>query len=483
MATDILNRIVQRKREEIAAARAKISEGRLAEQAASVGERRSLLRSLSRPGPMGANIIAEVKRGSPSKGIIRADLDAAKQAAAYQRGGAAAVSVLTDRDFFHGGPEDLVAARGAIDLPVLRKDFTVSTYQIFEAAAMGADAILLIVRILEPEFIRDALQIVSELGMDALVETHSAREVETAMKAGARIIGINNRDLSVFKTDIQTSIDLVRLLEPGHVPVSESGIHGRAEVDRLAEAGIRNFLIGESLVRAEKPEEMLRELMPGPLPARPQVKVCGLTDPDEAAQVAALGADAVGVVFYPPSPRNVDEERARAICGALPPGVPGVGVFVNESFDGVMRKVERCGLGAVQLHGNESVEMAARLRERGITVIKGVYINKEPYLKDASAYPASAFLVEFAGGTLPGGNGAAWDWSSVMGAARDRPLILAGGLTPENVAEAVRAARPDAVDVSSGVESAPGRKSMDKVKRFLEAVLRSGYEGKPGRVF
>ncbi len=210
-----------------------------------------------------------------------------------------------------------------------------------------------------------------------------------------------------------------------------------------------------------------------PLP-RVQAKICGLSRVEDALACAFLGADAVGLVFYPPSPRFVKDEVAREICECLPEHVWGVGVFVNESFPAVMRKVEKCRLRAVQLHGAEDPALVDSLRKEGISVIKTLFLNGRPGVGDASAYRASAYLVEKGGGRLPGGNAIAWDWKSARGIFGGRPFILAGGLDPENVAAAIAGAVPDAVDVSSGVESSPGQKNMAKVKTFLEAVHRAG---------
>ena len=258
---DILSRIVEHKLMEVAEASKRVSEVELRRQAETPRLRRPLLERLVGPGSFGANVIAEIKRGSPSKGLIRGDLDAAATARAYERGGAAALSVLTDRSFFFGGAEDLQAARGASALPVLRKDFIVTTYQVHESAVMEADAILLIVRVLDPEFLKDCLDLSRELGLDVLVEVHSLSELETATAAGARLVGINNRDLRTFQTDIETSVKLAPHRSPDQVMVAESGIHGRSQIERLLEAGIHNFLIGESLVRSGNIEDFLGVLL------------------------------------------------------------------------------------------------------------------------------------------------------------------------------------------------------------------------------
>jgi len=259
--SDFLSKILDAKSQEVDAARRTVPEGRLMVEARRPRERRSFYEKLSTPGRYGANIIAEIKRGSPSKGAIRADLDPASLAGSYEKGGAAALSVLTDQSFFMGSPEDLQKARAAVRLPVLRKDFIVSAYQIYEAAVMGADAVLLIVRALSPDFLKACLDLTRELQLDALVEVHSEAELDEATRAGAQLIGINNRDLTTFKTDIQTSINLVRRLKRDQVAVAESGIHERAQIEKLLDAGIWNFLIGESLVRASDPVQLLHEFL------------------------------------------------------------------------------------------------------------------------------------------------------------------------------------------------------------------------------
>lgn len=207
----------------------------------------------------------------------------------------------------------------------------------------------------------------------------------------------------------------------------------------------------------------------------PQVKICGLTDADEAAACAALGADAIGLVFYPPSPRHVSVARAARIVAALPPGVTAVGVFVDPAPALLADIIVRCRLGAVQLHGAESQVLIDRLRNgfNGL-ILKALFAAKAPRLVDAGRYHGAAFLVECGRGSQPGGNALAWEWGAVADFARRHPILLAGGLDPDNVGRAIAAARPDGVDVSSGVEAAPGRKDLDRVARFVDAVRQSG---------
>ena len=261
MGSDILSEIVRHKKEEIALAKRQVTESEIRRQALASDKRRSFIDSLAKPGPHGVNIIAEIKRASPSRGVIRQDMDAGTQARKYEIGGAAAVSVLTDTRFFRGKRADLLQAKQSVQLPILRKEFIISTYQIYESLAMGADAVLLIVRILSQQQLEDYLALCAEHRIDALVEVHSEQEFDAAARAGGRLIGINNRNLDTFQTDIGTCIRLAGHFDKHHVGVAESGIAGRRDIDKILASGIHNFLIGESLVRAADAQAFLKSLL------------------------------------------------------------------------------------------------------------------------------------------------------------------------------------------------------------------------------
>jgi indole-3-glycerol phosphate synthase len=254
---DILARIVARKRAHAAPSRRIREEWeRQAEQAAA--SRRDFRRALAAQAPV---IIAEIKKASPSKGLLAADFDPVRLARAYQDGGAAALSVLTDGEFFQGSLADLAAARGASTLPVLRKDFTLDEDHVLEAAAHGADAILLIAAILDASALRGLREIAGHYGMAVLVEIHDEPELAKALDAGAEIIGVNNRNLATFEVSLETSLRLAARL-PAHVlKVSESGIHSAQDIRTLSAAGYQAFLVGESLMRSGDPAESLRALV------------------------------------------------------------------------------------------------------------------------------------------------------------------------------------------------------------------------------
>lgn len=265
----ILDRILMTKADEIADRKARISADVMrarAEAAAkdgAVGEPRGFVRSLSVSDTVA--IIAEVKRRSPSKGLLADGVDAAALADAYVQGGADGISVLTDEPFFGGTGDDLQRVRQHVALPVLRKDFVIDAYQVDEARVWGADAVLLIVSALDDVHLRDLLQRIRELEMDALVEVHTETEFERALGAGARLIGINNRNLHTFATTLDVSVRLARLAPPDVVLVSESGIRTRADVTALAEVGVDAVLIGESFVTSPSPRGAVAALAGVPL--------------------------------------------------------------------------------------------------------------------------------------------------------------------------------------------------------------------------
>jgi indole-3-glycerol phosphate synthase len=261
-SSDFLSKIIGKKSERLAAAKAvrPLEEVRREALAVRAAARQHALReALEVEGRV--NIIAEFKRASPSKGEIRGGASAGETARAYERGGAAALSVLTEEDYFCGSLKDLAEAKASTRLPVLRKDFIFDEYQVFESAAAGADALLLIVAALEDGQLNALLNLTEgELGMDALVEVHTAAELARAHAAGARIVGVNNRDLRSFEVSLETSVELAAHAHAGTLLVSESGLHDAEDIRRLRGCGFSAFLVGETLMRAARPEDALRTL-------------------------------------------------------------------------------------------------------------------------------------------------------------------------------------------------------------------------------
>jgi indole-3-glycerol phosphate synthase len=260
-ASTILRKIIERKREEVATLKQRDSIGSLEQRIADQSPVRGFARALQeRVAAAEPAVIAEVKKASPSKGVIRADFQPAQIAASYQSGGASCLSVLTDVDFFQGSDTYLQEARAACDLPVLRKDFTVDPYQVIEARAIGADAVLLIVAALEGDQMQELAHTAAELGLDVLVEVHDRAELERALELDTSLIGINNRDLHTFETRLETTLELLPYVPADHVVVTESGIHTAEDVALMRNHQVYSFLVGEAFMRAPEPGEKLREM-------------------------------------------------------------------------------------------------------------------------------------------------------------------------------------------------------------------------------
>ncbi len=254
----ILDEICADKRVEVDAAKAAMPLSDIEERIEKAEPARDFRGALRRTG---ISLIAEVKRASPSKGVLMDNMDPATLGAIYEHAGAAAISVLTDEKYFQGSLADLVSVRRAVDVPCLRKEFIIDPYQIYESRAASADAILLIVRILSDEELKDFQALAHELGMACLVETHDAAEVERALEADAAIIGINNRDLTTFEVDMMRTLEIKKMVPGGKVLVSESGIRTRDDVRRLDKGGIDAILVGEALVMSDDISGKIRELL------------------------------------------------------------------------------------------------------------------------------------------------------------------------------------------------------------------------------
>jgi indole-3-glycerol phosphate synthase len=252
-----LSEIIERKRQRLASAKRTVP-SQIEKRSNPHRLRQALLND-------GINIIAEFKRRSPSKGVIRADADLRQMAKSYEEGGATAISVLTEEDYFSGSLDDLREVKNSVDLPALRKDFIFDKYQIYESAAAGADAVLLIVAVLDDENLVSLRRLAEDdLGMDALIEVHTLEEMQRAIACGANLIGVNNRNLHTFEVSIETSLSLAKEAPTDAVLISESGLNSSTDLGRLRDAGYHGFLIGESLMRSENPGAALRELMSPP---------------------------------------------------------------------------------------------------------------------------------------------------------------------------------------------------------------------------
>ena len=372
----------------------------------------------------GLSAIAEVKRRSPSAGDLRPGADPAAIAAAYERAGAAAVSILVDGARFGGSWDDLRAARATTTLPLLAKGFFASEADLRTARESGADAVLLLLRDLDDATAARLMAAARELGLDAFVEAHDAGELARALALGADPIGINARDLSTFEIDRARQLELVARAPEDRIVVAESGISSRAQGAAAELAGADAILVGSALMRAPDPAAKLAELI-----SRPLVKICGLTREEDVACAAEAGADLAGFILAE-TPR-----RAPAVL-PVPETMLSVAVFVGEA--------EETGADLVQLYpqvDGHRARDAALLRE-GEEVARVVDL---PWLGEDEGH---------------------WE----KAAEATGRVVLAGGLGPENVLAAIEAVRPWCVDAARSLEAAPGIKDHDKVRAFLEAA-------------
>lgn len=421
----------------------------------------------------GPRVIAEIKHGSPSAGTILPDPDVSLPAVAraYRRAGAAAISVVTEPDFFGGDLAWLPEVKRISGLPVLMKDFVVDEVQLDLALSLGADAVLLIVAALDDAGLVQLHTAARERGLAVLVEAHDEEEVGRALAVGAEIVGLNARDLRTFRVDLDRIVALGRGLPSRVVRVAESGIHAPTDVEHLAAAGFDAFLVGESLLRSGDPARALRALRGE---GTTEVKVCGVTREEDLAAAEELGTDWIGLNLSARSRRRVSVARARALCEASRFAKGIVAVVAGSSASEARAIVAEVRPDALQWHD----DLASRSGlEAPVPVWQAVRVGRDA-LEEAAAWPADVLLLDAAHPSLEGGTGETWDWSLLSHFPRTRPVFVAGGLSAENVARAVRECAPAGVDVASGVESAPGIKDRTKLAAFLAAVRQE--KGKNG---
>ena len=428
------------------------------------------------------NFICEVKKASPSKGIIAEHfpyLDIAKE---YEVAGAAAISVLTEPGFFKGDKKYLQEIASTVKIPVLRKDFIIDDYQIYQAKVWGASAILLICACLDVPTLTKFRELADSLGLSSLVEAHDEHEVQMAINCGARIIGVNNRNLKDFTVDVQNSVRLRNLVQDDVIFVSESGLETPEDIQVLRDNNIGVALMGETFMRSPNKVEKLAYLY-GSTYYTPKVKMCGISKVETIPAVVEAKPDYMGLVFAP-SKRQVTVDQAKTLVEELHKQytkrynngaeqsnndeIKTVGVFVNETLDNLVSIATEANLDVVQLHGDEDEAFIQSLKERtNVEVWKAVQIRSAA---DAEAWidsRADMLLFDAYHKDERGGTGEVFDWSCLD--EFERPFMLAGGIDSTNVARAIRTVRPYGIDISSGIET-DGVKDDEKIKAFTNIV-------------
>ena len=432
------------------------------------------------------NFICEVKKASPSKGIIAEHFPYLHIAKEYEMAGAAAISVLTEPDFFKGDKKYLQEIASTVKIPVLRKDFIIDEYQIYQAKVWGASAILLICACLDVPTLTKFRELADSLGLSSLVEAHDEQEVQMAIDCGARIIGVNNRNLKDFTVDVQNSVRLRNLVQDDVIFVSESGLETPEDIQVLRDNNIGVALMGETFMRSPNKVEKLAYLY-GPTYYTPKVKMCGISKVETIPAVVEAKPDYMGLVFAP-SKRQVTVDQAKILVEELNRGyakkygsdtehdkndtIKTVGVFVNETIDNLVTIANEANLDAVQLHGDEDEAFIQSLKERtNVEVWKAIQIRTAADTEKWIDSSADMLLFDAYHKDERGGTGEVFDWSSLD--AFERPFMLAGGIDSTNVARAIRTVRPYGIDISSGIET-NGVKDDEKITAFTKIVKSIG---------
>jgi indole-3-glycerol phosphate synthase/phosphoribosylanthranilate isomerase len=455
----VLGEIVERKRRDVAERLQGVSLQDMRARAEPTS--RSLKAALAAPG---ARFIMEMKRTSPSRGASAGHTPAVV-AQAYA-GIADAISVLTDEPYFGGSFDDLAIVRSRFEGPILCKDFTVDVRQVPEARAHGADAVLVMLSVLDDATAADCLAEARRLGMDAIVEVHDKAELDRALALGAAIIGINNRDLKSLATDLAVTERLAPLVPAGPdapLLISESGIAAHEDVLRLAPL-VDGFLVGSSLMAEPEIGVAARRLVFG------RVKICGLTREEDVLAAQKAGASYGGLIFVEESPRAISQNRGELLAArGNEYGLPMVGVFRDAPSAEVVWAADRLALAAVQLHGDEDEAYVGELRERlpdDCEIWTAVPVAEDAAIPDRLG---DRPIFDTAVDGRSGGSGRTFDWTRLAGHPGLERALIAGGIAPANVAEAAQVGAW-ALDVNSGVEDGPGRKSPEKLGQLFEAL-------------
>lgn len=421
--------------------------------------------------------ILECKKASPSKGLIRANFNVEDIAQVY-KSYASAISVLTDEKYFQGDFTYIPRVRQLVNQPILCKDFIVSEYQIYLARYYQADAILLMLSVLDDETYRRLAEIAHGLGMGILTETSNQTELTRAIELGAKVIGINNRDLHDLSVDIARTPPLARQIPADRIIISESGIYHHHQIQQL-KSDVHGFLIGSSLMGSPDLHQSVRTLIFG------ENKVCGLTRPQDVQAVYEQGALYGGLIFAEHSPRQLSLRQAQELVVQAP--LRFVGVFQNQSIDFIEKIVNQLDLFAVQLHGEETVEFIAALRQQlpqSCQIWKAISVDAPPKItlaalatktqsKSAVKIPSiphvDRYILDSKIGNQRGGTGQPFDWSKIPQEYKSK-LLLAGGINPDNI-ELALSQHCLGLDLNSGVESLTGMKSPQKLAAVFNKIL------------
>lgn len=451
----ILSKIIKYKKKEIAKnKKGKPLSGFVNELKPS---RRDFKKAISQKG---INLIAELKKMSPSAGVINKNFDIEQIIKIYNKY-ASAISVVTDKHFFGGSLDNLKKAKTLSNLPLLRKDFIIDEYQIYEARSAGADAILLIASVLPQEKISNFIKLAKKYKMSSLVEIHNIKELKKVLIAKAEIIGINNRNLKNFKINLGTTLNLAKYIPGNKIIVAESGIQNYGDIVNFNN-NVNAVLAGTSILKNNNIEHNIKNLL------SPQIKICGFKQLKHATSAVKAGADFLGFIFVEGRSRYIAPKKAKIIIQKIrkkSPAIKMVGIFQDENLNKVNEIVNSLNLDFAQLHGNESPAYCKNVIKPVIKVIKIDNI-KTQIIQILNQYNKN--IASFLFDASEGGSGKKFDWNLVKNISKNYPIILAGGLNSKNIKQAIQIVQPHIVDVSSGVENKNGDKNIKKIKEFIK---------------
>lgn len=461
--SNILAKIVEDKRVEVEKRKQDFPLGQFIDDLTP--SEKSFYQALKNPGAHTNHVgyILECKKASPSKGLIRPQFDLDEICGVY-RHYASCISVLTDEKYFQGSFDYLKQVTSMVDQPVICKDFFVDTYQVYLARYYGADAILLMLSVLDDHEYRELATLAESFNLSILTEVSNEQEMERAIALDANIIGINNRNLRDLSTDTNRTLELVQHIpaqkRENSVVISESGIYHHQQVQQLSQVA-DGFLVGSSLMGQDDIDSACRRMIYG------EHKICGMGKAEDAVAAYHAGATFGGLIFFAKSPRNVTVEQAKQIVAAAP--LNFVGVFVNEQIATIAEYAKVLGLAAVQLHGNEDQAYIDELKPQ---LPQDCQIFKAKAVKDALPSfdeTVDRFVLDTYHQTLAGGSGKTFDWQLLADLPQDKKFMIAGGLNATNIPEAAKHLAIG-LDINSGVEDSPAVKNPEKIKQALSLI-------------
>ena len=458
MSTNVLAEIVDNKRNEVRQRQLQMPIESL--KARLELSSRSLFDALSN---QQSDFILECKKASPSKGLIRENFNLNDILDQYSEF-ASAISVLTDKKYFQGDFDYVTQASQRCSQPILCKDFFVDEYQVYEARYYGADAILLMLSVLNDNDYRALAEKAKQLNLDVLTEVHSEEELTRAIDLDAKIIGINNRDLKTLKIDLVTTETLAPKVSGERIIISESGIENRKDITRLAPL-VNGFLIGSSIMAQADIRHQIKSLLYG------KVKICGLTRQEDAIVVDKAGGVYGGLIFHKGSPRYINPTDALDVTNNS--DLKFIGVFVNESPQTIIEISKKLNLFAIQFHGNEDIETAEIVKAAlpNVELWRAVHVDQEIDFETSRLF--DRYLLDTYSKESYGGTGKTFDWQlieqNMPSEVSHQAIILAGGIDLDNVKNAA-AVETFAIDLSSGVEAKPGIKNQETIKTLFNQL-------------